>query len=161
MQSKMDEAIKARQSGQPAEALAILSELLKSLPQDPVLNYQMAWTCDTMGKESEAALFYERALKNGLSGEDRRGALLGLGSTFRCLGEYQRSKEIFDKAVDEFPADRSLRVFRAITLYNLGDAKSAVRELLKQLLDTTTDQTLTSYAKALRFYSDKLDETWK
>lgn len=160
MKNKLTEAIELRKSKQPEKALNILKSLLESHPDDPDVNYQMAWTCDVMGNESQAAPFYERALANGIT-EDRAGAFLGLGSTYRCLGEYQKSLKVFDQAVQEFPKDRALKVFRALTLFNLGQAEESVGELLLQLLDTTADQGIKSYDKALRFYSDKLNQTWK
>jgi tetratricopeptide (TPR) repeat protein len=160
-QTKLSEAIAARISGQLDRAITILAELLKSAPLDPLVNLQMAWACDSMGKESEAGPYYEVALANGLAGEDRRGAMLGLGSTYRCLGEYQKSLAVFDTAVTEFPEDRSFKVFRALTLYNLGKAQDAVGTLLLELLETTNDPYIKTYEKALRFYADKLDETWR
>lgn len=157
---KLAEAIELRKSNKPEEAMAILKALLQSHPNDPDINYQMAWTCDSVGKESEAAPYYEKAISSGLI-EDRCGAMLGLGSTYRCLGEYEKSLRVFDQAVTEFPQDRSLKVFRALTLYNLGKNEQSVSQLLLQLLDTTGDTSIKSYDKALRFYSDKLNETWK
>lgn len=157
---KIAEAIALRKSNKPEEAEVLLSSLLRANPNDPDVNYQMAWTCDFMGKESAAAPFYEKALANGLQ-EDRHGAFLGLGSTYRCLGEYEKSLKVFDNALKEFPEHRDLKVFRALTLYNLGQAEASVSELLIQLLDTTQDQSIKSYDRALRFYSDKLNETWK
>lgn len=113
-----------------------------------------------MGKESEAVPFYEKAIANGLK-EDRSGAMLGLGSTYRCLGDYEKSLKVFDQAIQEFPANRPLQTFRALTLYNLGRNEESVSQLLIQLLDTTQDPSIKSYEKALRFYSDRLNETWK
>jgi tetratricopeptide (TPR) repeat protein len=161
MKSKLNEAIQLRKDNKPEQALTLLTELLKFSPEDPTINYQMAWTCDFMGKESEAVPFYEKAILNGLSGDDRRGAMLGLGSTYRCLGEYQKSLKVFNQAIAEFTEDRSLMVFRALTLYNIGEFENSVSALLVQLLDTTNDPSIKSYEKALRFYSDKLNETWK
>lgn len=161
MEDKLLKAIQLRKDNKPDQALALLTELLKSIPDDPAFNYQMAWTCDFMGKESEAIPFYEKAITNGLSGEDRKGAMLGLGSTYRCLGEYQKSLKVFDQAVKEFAEDRSLKVFRALTLHNLGKSEDSIGQLLILLLDTTDDQSIKSYDKALRFYSDKLSEVWK
>lgn len=161
MRDKLKKAIELRTENKPDQALTILAELLKSHPNDPDVNYQMAWTCDFMGKESEAAPYYEIAIANGLAGSDRQGAMLGLGSTCRCLGEYEKSLRVFNQAVAEFPEDRSLKVFRALTLYNLGQAEESVSELLVQLLDTTNDSSIKSYEGALRFYSDKLNETWE
>lgn len=161
MKSQLEKIIQLRKENKPEQALIILAELLKSSPNDPAFNYQMAWTCDFMGKGSEAIPFYEKAIANGLSGEDRKGALLGLGSTYRCLGEYQKSLKVFDQAIAEFSEDRSLKVFRALTLHNLGKPETAIEQLLIQLLDTTGDVSIKTYDKALRFYSDKLSETWK
>ena len=160
IKDKLAEAIALRKSNKPEEAELILTSLLQAYPDDPDVNYQMAWTCDFMGKESAAASFYEKALANGLK-EDRHGAYLGLGSTYRCLGEYKKSLNVLDEALKEFPEHRDLKVFRALTLYNLGQAEASVSELLIQLLDTTQDQSIKSYERALRFYSDKLNETWK
>lgn len=161
MEDKLLKAIQLRRDNKPEQAIILLIELLKSNSNDPTINYQMAWTFDFMGKESEAVPFYEKAISNGLSGDDRKGAMLGLGSTYRCLGEYSKSLKVFDQAVEEFAEDRSLKVFRALTLHNLGKSEEGMGQLLIQLLDTTGDRTIKSYEKALRFYSDKLGETWK
>ena len=56
--------------------------------------------------------------------------MLGLGSTYRCLGEYEKSVKIFDQAVQEFPDNRALKVFRTLTLYNLGKSEESVSQLL-------------------------------
>ncbi len=161
MEDILVKAIQLRKDSKPDQALTFLVELLKSSPDDPTINYQMAWTCDNMGKESEAVPFYEKAIANGLSGEDLRGAMLGLGSTYRCLGEYEKSLKVFDQAVEEFAEDRLLKVFRILTLHNLGKSEDCIGQLLILLLDTTSDQSIKSYDKALRFYSDKLSEIWK
>lgn len=160
MKTEITKAIELRNKNKPEEALQILKGLLRSNPNDPDVNYQIAWTCDFMGKESEAVPFYEAAIAQGLR-EDRSGAMLGLGSTYRCLGEYKKSLKVFDQAINEFPENRSLRVFRALTLYNLGQTEESVSQLLVQLLDTTNDDSIRYYERALRFYSDKLNETWK
>jgi tetratricopeptide (TPR) repeat protein len=160
MKEKLAEVIQIRKNNKCEEALGILIELLRLNPQDPDINYQMAWTCDFMGKESEAVPFYEKAIKNGLI-DDRKGAYIGLGSTYRCLGEYEKSLQVFNQAIGEFPDERALIVFRSLTLLNLGKIEDSVRDLLIQLLDTTQDASIKSYDRALRFYSDKLNETWK
>ena len=160
MKSKLQEAIQFRADNRPEESIQLLRTLLLEHPKDPNINLQMAWTCDSMGKEKEAVLYYETAISAGLT-EGRLDALLGLGSTYRCLGEYTKSIKIFDQAILEFPQERALRVFRALTLFNLHNAEKSIEELLIQLLDTTTDSSIKSYDRALRFYSDKLSETWK
>lgn len=160
IKNELAKVIALRKENKPEEALVILDSLLQMHPNDPDVNYQMAWTCDFMGKESAAVPFYEKAISSGLK-EDRDGAMLGLGSTYRCLGEYEKSVKVFDQALAEFPEHRAIKVFRALSLYNLGKAEESVSQLLIQLLDTTNDDSVKSYERALRFYSDKLNETWK
>lgn len=48
-----------------------------------------------------------------------------------------------------------------MTLYNLGEHKAAMEILLQCLTETTMDQDILSYKRAIEFYSDKLDTTWK
>lgn len=160
VKDKLAQAVELRKQNKPAEAMSLLESLLQAHPDDPDINYQLAWTCDFMGKESEAIPYYEKALANGLR-EDRSGAMLGLGSTYRALGEYENSLRVFDQAVHEFPENRALKVFRALTLYNLGRAQESVSQLLLQLIETTEDGSIKSYDRALRFYSDKLNEVWR
>ncbi len=157
LDSKLSEAIELRRSGKGKEAHAALQELIASRPDDPDVNYQMAWTCDSLGYESEAVPYYEKALSNGLS-EDRKGAFLGLGSTYRCLGSYEKSLRVLDNGLREFPNDRALQTFYALTMYNLGEYRDSIARLLTLLLDTTSDPSIQSYDRALRFYSERLDE---
>ena len=143
MKAKLEKAIQLRKANKPEEAMALLNEILQIYPSDPDVNYQMAWTCDFMGKESEAVQYYEKAISNGLI-EDRSGAILGLGSTYRCLGEYEKSLVTLDQGIQEFPENRVLKVFRALTLYNLGKSEESVNQLLIQLIDTTSDASIKS-----------------
>ncbi len=157
---QLEKAAGLRKSGQQSDALDVLLPLLERFPQQADIHYQIAWTYDSMGRESEAAPFYEQALSLGLSFH-RAEAFLGLGSTYRCLGQYEKSLETFDKGIAEFPNNQALKTFRALSLYNLQNYSRSVEELLLVLLATTQDQNIKSYEKALRFYSDKLDQIWK
>lgn len=53
-----------------------------------------------------------------------------------------------------------MQVFLAMTLYNLNDHNKAMELLLKNIKDTSIDENIQSYKKAIEFYSDKLDEIW-
>lgn len=159
---KIEIAIDLRKSGKPEEALSLLLSMASDdeYSKEPDLHYQIAWTFDSIGKESDAVSYYEKAILLGLK-NDREGAFLGLGSTYRCLGEYTKSLEVFTKATSEFPENKALKTFQALTLYNLKRPAESIAILLELLLTTTSDKEILSYEKALRFYSDKLDETWK
>ena len=92
--------------------------------------------------------------------EGRDGVLLGLGSTYRALGQYPEAVEVLGQGVSEFPADRSMQTFLALALYNVGEHRQAVDLLLKHLVETTSDPGIRSYEKALRFYTGRLDQVW-
>ena len=88
------------------------------------------------------------------------GALLGMGSTYRCLGEYQKAKEIFQRALELFPERNEYKVFLAMAYYNLGEYAKGMELLLNSLAETSKDEGVIRYQRAIRFYADKLDETW-
>ncbi|MDF9758980.1 tetratricopeptide (TPR) repeat protein [Peribacillus simplex] len=69
----------------------LLMDLAKQNPEDAVIQYQCAWSLDILGLEVKAVPHYEAALKLGLPDEDAKGAYLGLGSTYRTIGEYEKS----------------------------------------------------------------------
>ena len=158
--SELVEAIRLREIGDYDEAEFLLSSVLEKIPDDAEANYQMSWLYDLQGREREAVPHYVKAVAGNLPDEERRGALLGLGSTYRALGEYPEAVEVLSQGVSEFPADRAMQTFLALALYNVGEHRQAVDLLLKHLVETTSDPGIRSYEKALRFYTGRLDEVW-
>ncbi|HEY9759725.1 MAG TPA: tetratricopeptide repeat protein [Oculatellaceae cyanobacterium] len=156
MQNLLETAVNLRTQGKHEECRSILSDLLKQAPEDAYLNYQMAWVHDNLGLEEEAVPFYERALRNGLTGEDRKGAMLGLGSTYRCVGRHADSVKLLTDACHEYPNDRSLRVFLALGFYDSGQTGKAMSVLLEELITTTSDESIVKYKKALTYYANEL-----
>ncbi|NWQ41069.1 hypothetical protein MLOOGBEN_10220 [Bacillus sp. EB106-08-02-XG196] len=47
-----------------------------------------------------------------------------------------------------------------MVLYNVEEHHRAMEILLTCLIDTTSDEDILHYKKAIHFYSDKLDKTW-
>jgi tetratricopeptide (TPR) repeat protein len=156
----LENAIQLRQQNKGKQALAMLQRLLKKQPDDAQLHYHAAWACDSMGEERAAVPYYEAALELGLQGEDLRGALLGLGSTYRTLGEYQKSAMTFRAGVEFFPEAREFPVFLAMACYNLGQHHEAMTLLLRALAETSGDEGVARFKRAILFYADKLDQTW-
>ncbi|NBD22341.1 tetratricopeptide repeat protein [Paenibacillus glycinis] len=156
----MQEAVALREQGRPEEARAMLAELLKQEPGNPDLWYQYAWVHDVMELEREAVPHYKRALELGLAGEARPGAMLGLGSTLRTLGRYAEARALFEYAIREYPERREFETFYAMVLYNLNDHAAAMHILLRQLADTSRDEGIQSYGRAIGFYADQLDRIW-
>lgn len=157
----LQDAIKLREEGKPEQAKEVLLALHGQSPNDPDLNYQLAWVHDMLGLEGAAVPYYEKAISSGLAGADRRGALLGLGSTYRAMGQYDKSKEVFELAKKEYPEAREFNVFYAMTLFNLGSYQHAMELLLTELAETSHDEGIASYRRAISFYANKLDQVWE
>lgn len=152
------EALELRKDNKNKESNQLLLKIVEEYPDNAFVNYQCAWSFDVLGEESKAVPFYEKAIEQGLSEKDLEGAILGLGSTYRTLGEYEKSKSTFLKGIELFPNNRAIQVFYSMTLYNLNEHRKAIEILLNCLINTTTDSEILSYKKAIDFYSDKLDE---
>lgn len=161
MREELDKAIEFRKEGMLKDSNKILVKLVHEYPQDAVIHYQCAWSFDVLGEESQAVPFYEKAIQFGLSGKELEGTLLGLGSSYRALGDYEKSKDVLLKGMVLFPNNRAIQVFYSMTLYNLKEHHHAMELLLTCLADTTTDQEILNYTKAIHFYADKLDDSWR
>ena len=160
MDDPLAQAIRLREEGRLEESRTLLMELVAAHPDDARVNFQTAWAHDRLGLEREAVPYYERALVLGLDGEDLAGALLGLGSTYRALSDYQRAVATLRRGVETFPDRRVFEVFLAMALYNVGEHREAMARLLRALAETSSDESIGRYRRAIAFYADKLDETW-
>jgi predicted Zn-dependent protease len=164
MQSSRDErleqAVELRESGELERARQLLLELRGEFPEDAQVAVQTAWVHDSIGLEQEAVEHYEAAIAGDLSDDELRGALLGLGSTYRTLGRDEDSDRIFRHGIERFPDFKALRAFRAMTLYNLGRPRDAIEQVLKLLLETTNDPSILRYQRSLGAYAEDLDRSW-
>jgi tetratricopeptide (TPR) repeat protein len=156
MQS-LETALTLRVQGKLVQSNKIIYELLKQNPEDSQLNYQYAWSFDIMGSETKAIAYYEKALELGLSDKDKKDAYLGLGSTYRCIGEYDKAIHLLKKAISEYN-DNSLKAFYAMALFNKREYTKSTEILLKIISETSEDTSIISYKKAIDFYSDKLEK---
>lgn len=171
---RLGEAVRLRELGRakqdPAilgEARALLLDLLAAYPDDAEITYQLAIVHDNLGLERESIPFYLQTLNQGLSGRDtattlmkRERAFLGLGSTYRSLGQYQEAEETLRRGLIEFPESRALQVFLAMALYNLQQCREAMELVLTNLTETTADEALQYYSRGILFYAQHLDESW-
>jgi tetratricopeptide (TPR) repeat protein len=160
LQEKLASAVHLREIEKHQEARQLLLELHNEYPNDPQVNYQCAWIHDLLGLEREAIPFYEKAIRAGLNGADLKSALLGMGSTYRCIGDYQKSIDTFQQALKLFPNAHEFNVFLAMAYYNIGEHDKAMELLLTSLVNTSNDEGVLRYGRAIRFYSDKLNQTW-
>lgn len=160
MEDSLGNAIVLREQGDLKGAHEMLVRLVKDSPDDPILNYHCAWSCDALGLEREAIPYYVRALHLGLPDEEMQGAILGLGSTYRALGMYEDAHDMLQHGVETFPDNRALAVFHAMTLYNLRLYDKAMEHTLMALAETSGDHRIQRYRRAIEFYAQRLDEKW-
>ena len=64
--SELEEAIEVIKEGKLKESNEILIELVNKYPNDPIINYQCAWSFDALGLEKNAIQYYKKAISIGL-----------------------------------------------------------------------------------------------
>ena len=155
---RLTRAVELRERGELEEARTLLLELRTERPDDAHVALQTAWVHDSLGYEEEAVGHYQAALAGELSDDELRALLLG--STYRTLGRDEDSDRTFREAIERFPDFRPLRVFHAMTAYNVGRSREAVRALIEVLLETTSDPQILRYRRSLGAYAEDLDRSW-
>lgn len=154
------QAARLREQGHPEQARERLLSLTAAYPDAADVAYQTAWVHDVLGLEAEAVPYYERCLQgDGLREEDRRGALLGLGSTYRVLGRFGQAVETLRRGVSEFPDDGALRTFLSMALFNTGEHHEAMQILLRLVAETSDSPHVRQYRPAIEHYAKDLHET--
>ena len=153
---ELDAIVGARAHGQAVEIFPRLQSLDTRHPNVAEINYQLAWTCDVLGRAAEALPYYEKAVALGLPPNELSGALIGLGSTLRALGQLDRSAEVLRSGQVQFPDNPEFAAFLALTLHQQGKTAEALRLALEILCATTDDPGLTAYQRALRHEAAKL-----
>jgi tetratricopeptide (TPR) repeat protein len=123
---------------------------------NPRISYHLASAYDRKGEESKAIPLYKNAIKGGLKDKDLEGAIIGLGSSYRVIGQYKKSIETLRQAKRKFPKNRAIDIFLALDYFNVGKPSKALALLLKSLAETTKDQSIKKYKRALLFYAHQL-----
>ncbi len=157
MENSLSQIDSLLDNGQTEAALEIALAVYRSDPANALANYYCAIAYDMRSQEQAAAPHYEQALAAGLPDRERRMALLGLGSTYRVLGDHHKSAEILRQGLSEYADGREFEVFLALTLYCLGDYAQAMELVLRNLAETSQDPSIQGYQEALLYYAKNLD----
>lgn len=155
--SKLADIIRLCETAREDEARKRLLSADQPFPSDPQTLFQLATLHDRLGLESRSVPYYLAAIEKGLPEDQLREAYVGLGSTYRVLGRYAEAKEVFEKALAAFPEANELKIFQAMTLYNLGQMHEAVGSLLRILAETSSDERVRYYERAIELYARDLD----
>ncbi|MGH3438995.1 MAG: tetratricopeptide repeat protein [Pseudonocardiaceae bacterium] len=151
-------AIQLRETGQYKSACSAFLVLAKDFPDDQRIAYQTAWAHDKLGEEANAVEFYVRALRgDGLTPDERQGALLGLGSTYRALGHHEESVRTLRRGVEEFPEDHAVRTFLALALHDSGQHRAAFNIVLRLLVESSPNEMIKEYRRPLLEYAQEPD----
>lgn len=152
----LDAITGARHGGQTEGILDQLTQLNDQHPHVAEIAYQLAWTLDSLDREAEARPHYERAIALGLPPNEQSGALIGLGSTLRNLGELDRAAEVLTSGQRQFPDQPEFAAFLALVRHDQGRHREALQLSMETLLDTSDDPGITAYQRALRHYLGEL-----
>ena len=144
--------------GRPAEALAILEDLLVQHPRDARAHFEYAGALDFLGREQEAIAPYRKAQALGLDGDDLPRFYVQLGSTLRNVGDTAAAIELLDEGRDRFPHYLPIRAFRALALASAGRSEEGVADLLDALVELASGG-LDGYERAIRSYASALVAT--
>ncbi|MEG0440656.1 MAG: tetratricopeptide repeat protein, partial [Solibacillus sp.] len=87
-----------------------------------------------------------------------KDAYVCLGSTYKVLGDYQKSLEVLSKGQELFPNYQPLQVFKSLTLFSLNEHSKAMEILIKTLVETTNDIGIKKYSRAIKYYSEHLED---
>ncbi len=153
---ELEAILGARAHGQSQEIIPRLKSLDERHPNIAEINHQLAWSCDVLGRFTDALPYYEKAVALGLAPNELSSALLGLGNTLRALGQQARAVEVLRSGKNQFPENREFDVFLALALHELGQHTAALQLLIETLCDTTEDPGLTAYQRAIRHAAAKL-----
>ncbi len=136
------------------EFLALIDRLAAELPAgDPRAAFERAGAYDSTGHSDLAVPLYREALAAGLSGGERRQAVIQLASSLRNLGEVGESVRLLtaerDAGSDEL--DDAVRAFLALALTDAGREREAVGIALTALAPHLRryQRSVTNYASEL------------
>ena len=156
----LDTARRLRSEGKHEDAKTMLANLARQLPGEAVVQYEAACVHDFLGLEADAIAFYTTALLGDLPPNMRRGAFVGLGSTYRTLGMFEQAERTLLAAKSEFADAHEVEIFLAMTRHNLGRSKEAVEALLRVLVETSDNASVQAYGRAITLYAQDIDRTW-
>lgn len=154
LDQQLDEIFTARNRQNMEPTIQGFEQLVEQNPHHARALYELGGSYDTAGDEQKARIYYEKAREAGLDGVYLKRWYLQYGSTLRNLGELEKSLQIFDEAINEYPNSYAFQAFRAITLFSLEKHGQAVGSLLKVIAETGQGEDLDRYRPALHGYAE-------
>jgi tetratricopeptide (TPR) repeat protein len=155
--ASLDAITGARHGGRTDTILDQLKTLDQRHPNVAEIAYQLAWTLDTLGRDAEARPHYDRALALGLPPNEHSGALIGLGTVCRNLGELDAAAEALESGQRHFPEQPEFDAYLALVRHDQGRHAEALQLAMNALLDTSEDPGITARQRDLRHFVSQLN----
>ncbi|MBK0004219.1 lipopolysaccharide assembly protein LapB [Erwinia sp. S38] len=149
-------AIELRKKGFFEKSRNVLLSLISKGQDCGIIYLNIAWAYDNQGLEEEALGYYMKALNEPLSTDDYFESKFGLACTYRCLGEFNKAKLIFEELTIEYPSKIEIIPFFSLCLMSLGEKDSAFKMLLELLIKYPPTDAVSSYRKALTGYVNEI-----
>ena len=125
-------------------------------PGDVEAQIACAYAHDRVGLEAEAVRYYERAWALGVPEPERRGFLVGFGSTLRNVGRADEAVALLAEAVQAYPDYPALHAFLSLALFSAGHPRAALATMLGVALDLAGPRGFDGYERALAEYHQEL-----
>lgn len=136
-----------------AARVAAATALVDGHPNDGRLLYELGTALHRAGDEAAAIGRYEQALDAGLREPHRHRAQLELASALRAVGQPEQARGLLDEVLAARPSNTAALTLHAIVRADLGQERQAVADLVRLVLEATTDPETQSYRRALLAYA--------
>ncbi|MFT9819862.1 tetratricopeptide repeat protein [Lysinibacillus sp. NPDC056185] len=159
MENTIHRALQLRSQGKLQESKEMFLTLLSNDPLNPSLHFQCARSFDILAEETKAMPFYEKAIELGLADDELEDAFIKLGCIYRTHERFVEAKKLYLEALSKFPKKEQMKIFYAMSLYNLGEHAEAMGFLISNIAYTTTDQDILTYYRTITYLGHRLDSS--
>jgi tetratricopeptide (TPR) repeat protein len=122
-------------------------------PDDAEAAFEAASVRDSIGREADAAVEYQRALDLGLGDPNRGRTFIQYASTLRNLGRYDEALELLDRLEPDNELADAASAVRALVLVNAGRAAEGAGVAIAAL-----SKHLPRYQRSMANYAQDLIE---
>ena len=148
---------KVAKRGQAVRIHNILEEMISADPENALLRYEYACSCDILAKDEEAISSYKQALELGLPEPQAVSAYGQIGSLYRLQGRLEEAEHILMSGIHKVKDDSLLKIHYAFTQYNLGNSEEAMRWMVEALLGSTRNPEILLNQRAIGYLGSNLD----
>jgi cyanophycin synthetase len=138
------------------ERVRAAGSLVVAHPSDPRLLHELASELHRVGQDTEAIVRYREALGAGLKEPYRHRAQLQLAASLRVVGRPNEALTLLDDVLLQHPGNTAATMLLALVRTDLGEDRQAVADLIRAVLEGTTDPETQAYRHELRRFADDL-----